>query len=285
MRRTVLSLAAALLAVSASAAAPECPAGAGFEFDGAMSDEFSGTALDSSKWLDWCWTFKGRRGVFVFAADNVAVTNGELVLTSRLARPDDETAEVRQQGGAKYATALVKAKAKSFYGYYECRSKVADAAVSSAFWIYDPLADNLQAKFRPGEKTEEIDIYEIFGRDGDNGEKVRNLYYNTVHQLNTPYLEAVVNGDAVKLPERYRATRVDFDFRDDYHVHGFLWTEQELVWYLDGKETFRRANDVFHRPMYVTFDCEVMKAWAGLPADADLPAAHRVDYFRHWRKR
>ena len=46
---------------------------------------------------------------------------------------------------------------------------------------------------------------------------------------------------------------------------------------------FSRPNDHFHRPMHVTFDCEIMYGWVGEPDKADLPQTFSVQYFRHWR--
>lgn len=104
-----------------------------------------------------------------------------------------------------------------------------------------------------------------------------------MHRLKTPYLEGVVNGGVEKLENRTKKTRLDFDFTEGFHVYGFLWTETELTWYVDGKIVFSRENDCFHRPMHVTFDCEIMYDWIGEPDPADLPAVFEIDWFRYRR--
>lgn len=282
MRKRIL-VGCALIASSAFAQ-PECPV-AGYAFDAAASDEFDGAKLDDTRWDDWVWSFQGRRQGFMFTRDNVAVTNGCLELTARVLREDEKTVENIRRGFDKYATAIVKAKRKTHYGYYECRAKTMKACVCNAFWLYDPLSDS-QAKFKPGDFSEEIDIFEIFGAVGQNeslSKPCQRICYQTVHCLATPYLEAICNSGAQKLPDKTKSYRVDFDFWSDYHVFGFLWTEKELVWYVDGKETFRRANDRFKRPMHLTFDCEIMFGWAGEPCHSDLPAVYAVDYFRYWK--
>ena len=276
---------AVVLAADVVSAEPACPF-PGFVFDAAAGDEFDGARLDETRWDDWVWSFQGRRQGFMFARDNVAVTNGCLELTARPLREDERTVENLRRGFDKYATAIVKAKRKTRYGYYECRAKTMRACVCNAFWLYDPLSDS-PAKFRPGDFSEEIDIFEIFGaigRDESRSKSCRRVCFQTVHCLETPYLEAVVgNPCREKLPNKTSSYRADFDFWADYHVFGFLWTERELVWYVDGKETFRRDNDRFRRPLHLVFDCEVMFGWAGEPLSSDLPAVYSVDYFRYWR--
>ena len=248
-----------------------------------FSDDFSGTSLDASVWTDWVASFQGRSAGFLFARDNVTVSNGCLNLTARLMREDEKTVENLRRGFDTYATAYVRRKEKSFYGYYECRAKAMKACVCNAFWLYDPLSDRPEKKFRVGDFSDEIDIFEVFGKVGTLANSgCDRTYYTTVHRLRTPYLEGIVNGGVEKLPNKSAKTKVDFDFWADFHVYGFLWSKEKLVWYVDGKEVFSRANDVFHRPMHLTFDCEIMYAWTGEPDHADLPAVYSIDYVRYW---
>ena len=264
----------------------ECPladAGCQCVFDEQASDEFEGEMLDRSKWDDWVESFQGRRSGFLFSRDNVDVAKGELRLKARLLREDEKTADNLARGFDTYATAIVKSKKKTFYGYYECRAKSMKAAVCNAFWLYDPLSDEPKKKYRPGDFSEEIDIFEIFGKEGSKKSDCARAFYNTVHRLGTPYLEGRVLGSVENLPEKSSRKKVDFDFADGYHEYGFLWTEKEMKWYADGVEMFSRPNDHFHRPMHVTFDCEIMYGWVGEPDKADLPQTFSVQYFRHWR--
>ena len=252
-------------------------------FDAAASDEFEGETLDRSKWDDWVESFQGRRRGFLFSRDNVALGRGQLHLTARLLREDEKTLDNLARGFDTYATAIVKAKKKTFYGYYECRAKSMKAAVCNAFWLYDPLSDEPKKKYRPGDFSEEIDIFEVFGKEGSKRSDCARTFYNTVHRLGTPYLEGRVLGSVETLPEKSSRKKVDFDFADGYHEYGFLWTEKEMKWYADGVEMFSRPNDHFHRPMHVTFDCEIMYDWVGEPDKADLPQTFSVQYFRYWR--
>ena len=250
-----------------------------------FADEFEGLELDASVWDDWVASFQGRKAGFLFARDNVVVRNGNLELTARLMREDEKTVENLRRGFDTYATALVRRKEKSFYGYYECRAKGMKACVCNAFWLYDPLSDRPEKKFRLGDFSDEIDIFEFFGKRGSiTNSGCERAYYTTVHRLATPYLEGIVHGGVVALPDKSKTTRVDFDFWADYHVYGFDWSKEKLTWYVDGKEVFSRPNDVFHRPLHVTFDCEIMYNWMGEPDKSDLPQVFSIDYFRYWKR-
>lgn len=240
---------------------------------GEWIEEFNGKSLDKSKWCDWVWSFQGRRAGFLFARDNVAVSNGCLNLTARLMREDEKTVENLRRGFTTYATSLVRSQEKFRYGYFECRAKTMNSKVCNAFWLYDPLSDKPEKKFRIGDYSEEIDIFEIFGSLKD--------WYGTVHCLKTPYLEGIVYAGVEKLPNKSKKIALDFDPSADFHVYGFLWSEKELVWYIDGKEVFRRGNDRFHRPLHVTFDCEIMYSWVGEPEKGGLPQVFSIDRFKY----
>ena len=241
-----------------------------------FADDFNGGRLDESKWIDWVPSFPGRSAGFLFARDNVAVSNGCLNLTARMMREDEKTVENLRRGFTTYATAYVRTKEKLFYGYYECRAKTMASKVCNAFWLYDPLSDAPERKFRLGDFSEEIDIFEIFGSLRD--------WYGTVHCLKTPYLEGIVNGGVEKLPQKYRKVTLDFDPSADFHTYGFEWTPDRLAWYVDGEETFSRPNDRFHRPLHLVFDCEIMYSWVGEPDRATLPQVFSIDAFRYWKK-
>ena len=257
--------AALVLAASlAGGAAAECD----------FADEFEGAALDGERWSDWVASFPGRSRGFLFARDNVAVTNGQLVLTARMMRADERTVENLRRGFDTYACAYVRSREQFLYGRFECRARTMASKVCNAFWLYDPLSAAPERKFRPGDFSEEIDIFEIFGELRD--------WYGTVHCLKTPYLEGMVNGGVEKLPEKSKHLALAFDPAADFHVYAFEWTEKELRWFIDGELVFARVNDRFHRPLHVTFDCEIMYDWVGEPERGRLPQVFVIDYFRHW---
>ena len=195
--------------------------------------------------------------------------------------PDEGNYEDRVRGYDKYWKAIVKSKNKGCYGYYEARCKSMRACVCNAFWLCDPLSDRPDLKYVEGEISEEIDILEYCGKPLSEGHN--RLYYATLHQYVTPYLESIVNKKKIRIPNYSFKKKCDFDFWEDYHTFGFAWTPTELRWYIDGEEVFKRENDIFFRPLHVTLDCEIMSDWFGEPDPSDLPATFSIDYVRVWK--
>ncbi len=246
--------------------------------DKSFSDEFNKSKLDEAKWWDFNPTWHGRKPSH-FARSNVKVKKGLLRLSAKSLDPKKVSIQDKARGYDKFSTAIIKSKNRSYYGYYEARAKSMKAAVCNAFWLYDPLDESI--KYREGEYSEEIDIFEVFGKA--NKKENQRAYYAAVHRYQTPYVESLVNKRKYKLENRYTRLEVPYDFYEDFHVYGLLWTADELVWFLDGKEVFRRKNDFFKRPLHVIFDAEIMETWDGLPNVDDLPSTFEVDYVRVWR--
>ena len=246
--------------------------------DKSFSDEFNKSKLDETKWWDFNPAWHGRKPSH-FARSNVKVKKGLLRLSAKSLDPKKVSIQDKARGYDKFSTAIIKSKNRSYYGYYEARAKSMKAAVCNAFWLYDPLDESI--KYREGEYSEEIDIFEVFGKA--NKKENQRAYYAAVHRYQTPYVESLVNKRKYKLENRYTRLEVPYDFYEDFHVYGLLWTADELVWFLDGKEVFRRKNDFFKRPLHVIFDAEIMETWDGLPNVDDLPSTFEVDYVRVWR--
>ena len=246
--------------------------------DKSFSDEFNKSKLDETKWWDFNPAWHGRKPSH-FSRSNVKVKKGVLRLTAKSLDSKKVSVQDISRGYDKFSTAIIKSKKRSYYGYYEARAKSMKAAVCNAFWLYDPLEESV--KYREGEYSEEIDIFEVFGKA--NKKENKRAYYAAVHRYQTPYVESLVNKKKYKLENRYTRLEVPFDFYEDFHVYGLLWTANELVWFLDGKEVFRRKNDFFKRPLHVIFDAEIMQTWDGLPNIEDLPSTFEIDYVRVWR--
>jgi beta-glucanase (GH16 family) len=67
-----------------------------------------------------------------------------------------------------------------------------------------------------------------------------------------------------------------------WHTVGLLWTDEEYVFYVDGKETWRTREAVSKRSEYIILCLEVGK-WAGDISKAALPDSLHVDYVRVYK--
>lgn len=258
---------------------PASPIGEGWELVPEFSDEFNGKTLDADKWWDFNPGWYGRKPGY-FERKNVIVKDGNLKLTARVQKPGKATYENVVRGYDKFTTSAVKTKERILYGYFEARCRSMKAGVCNAFWLYDPL--NAGAKYTAGSLSDEIDIFEFFGKRGQKKEyNCDNVYFASVHRFATPYVESLVKNE-LTLPDKSFKNTLPFDISSDFHIYGLLWTPEAMKWYVDGKELFVRKND-FTAPLHIVFDCEIMPDWVGLPEPEDLPATFNIDYLRVWK--
>jgi beta-glucanase (GH16 family) len=67
---------------------------------------------------------------------------------------------------------------------------------------------------------------------------------------------------------------------DGFHTFSLLWTPEEYVFAVDGKETWRtKAGGVCQTPLYIKLSDEV-GPWGGKISEAKLPDCFVVDYVR-----
>jgi beta-glucanase (GH16 family) len=228
----------------------------------AFSDEFDAKELNKNKW-HLAWTeegdWQGRQPAW-FDPQNVSVKDGMLNLVFR---KSDVPQRLQGQGYHGYSSAFVRTKERNGYGYYEIRARAMNSAGSSSFWFTDtPKPEN----------ATEIDVFELGGNSKDFDHK----YNMNAHVWATP-----------KSKEHWAVGGVwvaPWRFADGFHVYGFDWSKEELVWYVDGVVVRRMKNTNWFYPMRLVFDSEAMWDWFGRVNDADLPSTFQIDYVRCWRK-
>ncbi|KZS38823.1 hypothetical protein AWE51_14670 [Aquimarina aggregata] len=249
---------------------------------------------DTRKWAKtpedvqtWVWRNK----------QNIEQRNGSLFITARYKEsgfpekrvskgcingsPDPNTAPVR------FSTGMLRGTTPDFvYGYYEAAVKGSAGfpGVSPAFWLYNTIKSNSTVgKVR----YSEIDIVEIT-QEGTSPATRKIMDHNlhaitsasTVQQfdpsINVPvgaYKPRVgSNGDLTVGPiasvggrrwwrpkqntAAQRNETHEFEPRD-INIFGCLVTEQEIVWYVNGKEIGRKPNVLWQNdpsnPMRITF--------------------------------
>jgi beta-glucanase (GH16 family) len=257
---------------------PSCPLGNEWIYSSEYSDEFEGNTLNDHRWWDFNPAWVGRKPAY-FDRENVVVKNGNLELYAKSLRPEEVSVENKARGLDKFSTSIIKSKKRILYGYFEARSRSMHSGVCNAFWLYDPL--DADKKYREGDASEEIDIFELFGKLPDP--QLQRTFWATVHRYETPYVESIVNKKKTKLPDYSFRKLMPYDFYTDFHVYGLLWTPEKLVWFIDGEVVFQRVNDYFHRPLHLVFDTEIMEDWMGLPNPEDLPSVFSTDYVRVWQ--
>ena len=247
-----------------------------------LSDEFDGPEIDTSKWFvqgeegDY-YIWKGR-APSQFAPHNVIVENGLLKLRSQW-EPDFEFALGEGHEGNDYAThegefipvttAAIVSHKRFLNGYMEVRSRSADAAMTSSFWMIG--------------YESELDVYETMGNPKiDSGSGITaTMLKASVHDWQPPAERPTRKfGYVRELPWRVA---------DDFHVYGAHWGPDYLKFYIDGELTHEVTQDevgkdwVLTNPLEIWLDSEIF-VWLGLPHEEELPADFEVDYVRVWQK-
>ncbi|WP_430817558.1 family 16 glycosylhydrolase [Carboxylicivirga sp. RSCT41] len=222
-----------------------------------------------------------------FAAHNVKLENGELILMSQW-EPTytfaNEKLDGTYYGGSTSAAdnskpitqACIMSERYFRYGYMEIRCKIADAPVTSAFWTTGYHS--------------EIYMVENYGkRPVGNPE-------NKPEELERKYRTNMISWDPDQAPnhQNWKVEDVmDERLASDYFVYGFEWDKDFIKTYFNGtlvRHATRdqlEANDQWRHQhaMEIWLDSEVF-SWYGLPAEADLvsPAEFKIDYVRIWQK-
>lgn len=155
---------------------------------------------------------------------------------------------------------------KMTHGYVETRAKVPGGrGLWPAFWL-------LTTHYV--EDVPEIDVMEFLGQDKDT-------LYNTYHyfdiedgyrKISTPSLQVFAD-----------------DWTQNFHTFGMAWSPDEIIWYVDGKETHRVTDSdyvIANQAMYLIANLAVGGNWPGSPdASTQFPATFEIDYIRAYERK
>lgn len=236
-----------------------------------FSDEFNGTALNSSKWAtcyDWrlpnetgC-TNAGNSEQEWYTDSQVRVQNGSLALTA-IKSPVDVSVQ-RQAKTFNYRSGMINTGRGSTnssvrwtgtYGYYETRMEFQKGqGIWPAFWLLP-----LNKQWPP-----EIDVMEFIGSKP-------NQILQTVHWQATdgPQKSSVVISNST-------------EYSDGWHTYGVDWEPNRIDWYIDGKLTRSYTGpNIPNTPMEVIINLAVGGLLPGNTTTATpFPNQLLVDYVR-----
>jgi len=215
-------------------------------------DEFDGAAIDESK-----WEIIGdapRRDAFWIKADSYLDGKGCLVLRTNK--------EPLQDGAVRYTSGAVRTRGKfeHRYGYWEARCRFhTQPGHWPAFWLMP--ADGISKVGNGGKDGAEIDIMEKAWLASKVNHAIHWDGYDNDHKSDVKEVETP-------------------GLNEGFHTFGLWWTDQEYVFYVDGKETWRsNGGGACQVPLYVKLTEEV-GPWAGDIKTAALPDYFTVDYVR-----
>lgn len=218
----------------------------------------SGAGVWKSQWF-WDSRYSDDKTDAVYFSDAstgynpFSQSNGVLKIT---AKPVDQTGVPNEPDWVTHASGMLHTDEmfSQQYGYFEFRAKNAPGdGFLSALWLIPT-----DHSWPP-----EIDVSEVSG-----GEP--RTVINTLHTQ---------TGNA-----RSDWTDAATSTTENFHTYGVNWGPNEIVYYLDGVETFRTATPSdAKKPMYVTLSLHVGGdgAWHGNAADA-ATSSMEIDYVKAW---
>ena len=253
------SLIAALMSLSLSLAISEAamekptpkdtlpPAPKGQAWKLAWHDEFDGETLDETKWD----VPEGKRRDAWWSRKAVALDGkGHLAI------------KTLKEGDKYYdGCARTRGKFEHAFGYYVARIRLQKSAGHwTAFWMYGSGVGKVG---HGGMDGTEIDIMEKPWLDDRVQHTLHWDGYGKAHKS---------KGHVSRNPGVMKG----------WHTFSLLWTPDEYVFYVDGKERWRSsAGGVCQVPLYLKLSDEAkFGGWAGDVRKAKLPDEFLVDYVR-----
>lgn len=253
----------------ASAGVPAAATPAGLDvssYELVFSDEFNGSSLDEGKWItaplspetviyeqlqyyvDTQDDDETLASPFTFDGDNLVI--------SASPAPSEQQADAN---GQSYLSGLITTRERydMRYGYLEARVKLTQGrGIWPAIWMLGTETD----KLRP-----EVYVLEYDGSKPDSAFHNYN-YVDEQGDLRSPGQQEVsVAG-----------------FSEGFHTIGLRWSEDELLFFIDGRASWRIIGDnVPAEDMHLIINLAMGGVWPGAPdATTPDPAQLTVDYVR-----
>ncbi|HPW94661.1 MAG TPA: glycoside hydrolase family 16 protein [Fibrobacteraceae bacterium] len=231
------------------------------------SDEFNGTAIDTSKWTfeigDHGWG-NNEWEYYTDRAENAYVKDGILHI-----RANKEIFE-----SAKYTSArmITKGKFSFFYGTIEARIALpVGKGIWPAFWM---LGDNIDEVSWPA--CGEIDIIEAINDE--------SVVYGTHH-----WAHDGTHANYGNSTRDYYGTSYPMDI-SEFHTYKMTWDKNAIAMYVDDFKYQEIAiaeagdMDTFHKKFFFILNVAVAGTWPGFEVDdTQFPTEMLVDYIRVYK--
>lgn len=239
-----------------------------------FQDEFTGTAIDNSKWN--AINDGTNNQYFDFNSNNVTVINYSGINCLNLKVTDGNTS-----GKPIHASYIVSDNSFGC-GYYEIRCKIHcwGSSYMPAFWVMfglgcSPPCDNCETV--PGYWYKENDFFEIKCNPNNFNMSSNAHYYSgcNYNYANDPLIPDLEDGgDNLYVDHFVSGTSL----YNEFHTYGYEWTPERVIFYLDG-EPYRTLNYslIDNTPLYIRIDNKFQN---GEITDATFPGDMYVDYVR-----
>ncbi|WNJ17338.1 RICIN domain-containing protein [Pontibacter sp. G13] len=253
------------------------PSGKVWALVGNLSDEFSGTSLNTTKWKNTDPTRWVGRAPGLFKQNTVSVANGNMRITNyKLGSP-----EVVNGSTFTHACGHVISQNTGNVGYYyEARMKANKTFMSSTFWLINYKNEQTGCD----QRVTELDIQECVGYINSTASWTQDFdqsMHSNTHSRNVSCGEPVGS--------RGDDTPTGGKVYDAYHTYGAWWkSATEIQFFLDGQYVYSVTPYAdFDIPMYIKLVTETYD-WNPVPADGGMTGTWTerttfYDWVRTWK--
>lgn len=155
------------------------------------------------------------------------------------------------------------------YGVASARIKMQKLQGQHASFWMQPVGDN-----HPGSLGHEIDVIEYFGDKHPQGGLTSFIHWYKGQRL-------IKTGSWIKDSTSFLQNKRD-GWSKNYHVFSVQWTPNVLIFYIDGKETWRTSARVSKTQQYLILSLLASDYEALEMPDSKLPQQMYVDWVRVW---
>jgi beta-glucanase (GH16 family) len=220
-------------------------------------DEFNAGKLDGTKWATL--PYHGSRyhpdNKFIYwGENNIEFTQNSIKLIARKEITKIDSIELPYTIGWIENMWVMD----QLYGYFEIRCKMPEGkGMWPAFWLVS------RHSWPP-----EVDIFEIYTS------KNPRILESNIHYL--------VDGRHLS---KMKKTKIP-DPREDFHIYGFEWQPELMIWYFDYQPIRRQVikPEWFNHPMHIAINTMIDVRRASNIAETTLPNYFEVDYVRAYKK-
>ena len=237
------------------------------------ADEFEKETIDSNNWTAQvvkAGRFNGEWQRYTNSGQNAYIENNCLVIR---AIHESDKHGLNQYTSARLHTAN---KQSWKYGKIAARIKLPQGmGMWPAFWMLGANIDE-NGGDTPWPQCGEIDILELYGTKDDG------LIESNVHYADASGSHASMGAESFQLEKG--------KFSDEFHVFELEWNENELIWFVDGKQFAEMdiSSDELtelHKEFFILFNIAVGGTYAGRPDDTtNFPQHMYVDWVRVYEK-
>lgn len=237
------------------------------------SDEFEKETIDTNNWtlqVVKAGRFNEEWQRYTNSDENAYIENNNLVLKA--------IHESDKHGLNQYTSARIHTANKQSWKYGKIAARIKlphGKGIWPAFWM---LGANINENGgdTPWPQCGEIDILELYGTKDDG------LIESNVHYANASGSHAMMGAASFKLDKG--------KFADEFHVFELEWDENQLTWFVDGKQFAEMdiSSDELtelHKEFFILLNIAVGGTYAGRPNDTThFPQLMYIDWVRVYEK-